>query len=78
MDGFDGKVPLRIVASSTGRRSLRGDRRRRAKAFTDVVKEQNLKSRYPRIERKEAATPSARIQRDLRDLPEISSATSPR
>jgi len=56
MDGFrPGKVPLRIVAQQYGpqvRSEVIGDAVQRA--FTDVVKEQNLKvAGYPRIERKE-------------------------
>ena len=56
MDGFrPGKVPLKIVAQQYGpqvRSEVIGDAVQ--KAFTDVVKEKNLKvAGYPRIERKE-------------------------
>src|SRR5262245_6671527 len=56
MDGFrPGKVPLKIVAQQYGpqvRSEVVGDAVQRA--FSDVVKEQNLKvAGYPRIERKE-------------------------
>jgi trigger factor len=56
MDGFrPGKVPLRIVAQQYGpqiRSEVIGDAVQ--KAFSDVVREQNLKvAGYPRIERKE-------------------------
>ncbi|MGC2518430.1 MAG: trigger factor [Burkholderiales bacterium] len=58
MAGFrPGKVPLKIVAQQYGpqvRSEVIGDAVQ--KAFTDAVKEQNLKvAGYPRIERKEAA-----------------------
>jgi trigger factor len=56
LDGFrPGKVPLKIVAQHYGpqvRTEVIGDAVQ--KAFTDVVREQNLKvAGYPRIERKE-------------------------
>lgn len=56
MDGFrPGKVPLKIVAQQYGpqiRSEVIGDAVQ--KAFTDVVKEKNLRvAGYPRIERKE-------------------------
>ena len=58
MDGFrPGKVPLKIVAQHYGpqvRSEVIGDAVQ--KAFTDVVKEKNLRvAGYPRIERKEGA-----------------------
>lgn len=57
MDGFrPGKVPLKIVAQQYGpqvRSEVIGDAVQ--KAFSDVVKEKNLRvAGYPRIERKEA------------------------
>src|SRR5262245_31637454 len=56
MDGFrPGKVPLKIVAQHYGpqvRSEVVGDAVQ--KAFSEVVKEQNLRvAGYPRIERKE-------------------------
>ena len=58
MDGFrPGKVPMRIVAQQYGpqiRSEVIGDAVQ--KAFTDVVREQNLRvAGYPRIERKEGS-----------------------